>query len=159
MPQHIPIQEEALRQFQSYLKNTSQHFTQARRIVFDTVFANHSHFDASQLIEQFRSGPNAISRGTVYSTLHLLEKAGLIQSIYEDERHLHYEHTFGHDHHDHFYCEDCGRTIEFLDETVEQALMRVCRNRHFKHRHHSLRITGVCRKCRQADSHRLAGNE
>ena len=61
--------------------------------------------------------------------------------------HPHYEHTFGHDHHEHMLCIKCGRHIEFSDERIERAQKEICAKFRFTPVDHRLSIRGYCRKC------------
>ncbi len=53
-----------------------------------------------------------VSRPTVYRTLTELVDAGLLRKITIGKRAV-YEHEFGYPRHDHFFCQNCGKLIEF----------------------------------------------
>ena len=141
--------EEALQKFSNCLHNKGLNLTQARQIVFDEVFSIHRHFDAHELVEKLHDGANRVARGTIYRTLDLLEKINLIRKTYEGERRLHYEHVYGHSHHDHLLCESCGKIIEFFEQDISDSMKRVCKRNKFKERTHTLQIVGICKECRK----------
>ena len=90
-----------------------------------------------------------ISRATVYRTLELLVKSGLVRRVHLGEDHYHYEHVKGDSHHDHLVCTTCGGVIEFLDEGLEKRALEICEKRKFKPTFHNLQILGVCDACRR----------
>jgi Fur family ferric uptake transcriptional regulator len=60
-----------------------------------------------------------------------------------------YEHVTPGGHHDHLICTRCGNVIEFHNERLEALQREICDNFGFHDSHHSLRIFGLCSKCRQ----------
>ncbi len=133
--------------FVAFLKNKQARVTQARRIVLTQVFSRHDHFCADDLATQLSSGPNHVSRGTVYRTLALMEEAGFVRVIRDTDVHAHYEHTFNHPKHEHMICDVCGEFIEFMEEGIVQHIADACKKHNFKERTHRIVVFGVCQKC------------
>ncbi len=50
-------------------------------------------------------------------------------------------------HHDHLYCLRCGVIIEFEEDRIEKLQVKVCHKEDFRPFRHTLRITGLCKKC------------
>ena len=69
--------------FREYLASRPkpQRFTEPQRELVEHVFAQHSHFDAEQLIEELGKAGRNVSRATVYRTLTKLVDAGLLRKI------------------------------------------------------------------------------
>lgn len=134
--------EEAWPIFVEFLKAKDSRITQARRIVFEHVFARHDHFRADDLAAELSSGPNHVSRGTVYRTLDLMTEAGLVQKIRDQDVHAHYEHIYGHGRHHHLICEDTGEFIEFASPAISEEIDRICKQQGFKQRLHRLVVFG-----------------
>ena len=137
-----------IRQFQRFLAKRNLKMTAARRGVLDAVFATHDHFDADDLMFILRNRQSRVSRATVYRTLSLLVESGLVREMRLNERSSVFEHVFGHGHHDHLVCSQCGRIIEFADEHIEEMQERVCDRMKFAPTHHTLKIHGICSQCR-----------
>lgn len=135
--------DEAWPQFVEFLKNKDSRITQARRIVFDRVFARHDHFRADDLAAELASGPDHVSRGTVYRTLDLMTEAGFVQKIRDQDVHAHYEHIYGHGRHHHLICENTGEFIEFSSKVLSDEIDRICKKYHFKQRLHRLVVFGA----------------
>ncbi|MDH3345861.1 MAG: transcriptional repressor [Kiritimatiellaceae bacterium] len=134
--------DEAWPFFVDFLKDKSSRITQARRIVFEHVFARHDHFRADDLAAELSSGPNHVSRGTVYRTLDLMTEAGLVQKIRDQDVHAHYEHIYGHGRHHHLICEDTGEFIEFSSQKLTDEIERICAKHNFKPRLQRLVVFG-----------------
>jgi len=134
--------EEAWPFFVEFLKQKDSRITQARRIVFEHVFARHDHFRADDLAAELASGPNHVSRGTVYRTLDLMTEAGLVQKIRDQDVHAHYEHIYGHGRHHHLICETSGEFIEFVSPVISEEIEKICKQNGFKQRFHRLVVFG-----------------
>ncbi len=135
--------DEAWPLFVDFLKNKDSRITQARRIVFDRVFARHDHFRADDLAAELASGQDHVSRGTVYRTLDLMTEAGFVQKIRDQDVHAHYEHIYGHGRHHHLICETTGEFIEFSSKVISDEIERICKKHHFKQRFHRLAVFGT----------------
>lgn len=138
--------EEAWPVFVEFLKKKDSRITQARRIVFDRVFARHDHFRADDLAVELATGANHVSRGTVYRTLDLMTEAGLVQKIRDQDVHAHYEHIYGHGSHHHLICDDTGEFIEFNSPIISDEIERICKEQGFRPRLNRLVVFGVREK-------------
>lgn len=141
-----PSAEEAWPLFVEFLKEKGARITQARRIVFNRVFARHDHFRADDLAAELASGPDRVSRGTVYRTLDLMTESGLVQKIRDQDVHAHYEHIYGHGHHYHLICEKSGEFIEFSSPAIAREVDRICREQGFKQHFHRLVVFGNAKR-------------
>ena len=133
--------------FVDFLKKKDARVTQARKIVLTQVFSRHDHFCADDLAAALASGPNHVSRGTVYRTLALMEEADLVRVIRDTDVHAHYEHTFNHPHHEHMICDQCGQFIEFEDSKVMELISQSCVTHGFIERTHRIVVFGTCSQC------------
>jgi Fur family ferric uptake transcriptional regulator len=139
--------DEAWPLFVDFLKKKQARVTQARKIVLTQVFSRHDHFCADDLAAELSSGPNHVSRGTVYRTLALMEEVGFVRVIRDTDVHAHYEHVFKHPNHEHMICDVCGDFIEFSVDELGGLVEKACRNHGFAERTHRVVIFGLCEKC------------
>ena len=137
--------------FCEYLADHGLRLTAERRMILREVFRRHDHFEAEDVVIGLRRTGERVSRASVYRTLPLLVRSGLLRSVHSDEKHAHFEHVFGHDHHDHLICTECGRTVEFKHEGIEETQDKVCAEHGFTCTHHRLEITGICADCRRSE--------
>lgn len=134
--------------FREFLATKELKFTQERRLILEEVFRIHGHFEADDVALGLRERGERVSRASIYRTLPLLVESGLLRDVYSAEKHSHYEHVFGHRHHDHMICTSCGTAIEFSDPEIEALQDRICELHGFEAKSHKLEITGICDKCR-----------
>ena len=133
--------------FKEYLTSKKLKFTAERQAILDRVFENHNHFEADELLVDLRLNDMKISKATIYRTLALLVKSGLLREVIFGERHAHYEHVYGHEHHDHLVCNNCGKIIEFTEHRIEKLQDEVCKKNKFMAESHRLQIQGLCEDC------------
>jgi Fur family ferric uptake transcriptional regulator len=140
-----------VRKFQQFIQKYNLLWSTEREIITEQVFDNHFHFTADDLFIQLNKKGKDISRATVYRTLELLERSGLVSKIQmQSGKHL-YEHIFGHEHHDHLICQKCGKIIEFYSEGIEELQRKVSSENNFKMTGHCLKIYGICSDCQKKE--------
>jgi Fur family transcriptional regulator, ferric uptake regulator len=135
-----------------FLRTRGLRLTKQRMAILEAIYATHKHLTADQLYESLQRGERTarlrISRATVYRTLALLSEGGFVQAldVGRDQGTL-YEHTLGHQHHDHMICLECGRIYEFSDEQLERAQEEAVKRAGFHSTSHRLNVFGTCARC------------
>jgi Fur family transcriptional regulator, ferric uptake regulator len=145
--------EKETARFQDYLQQQGLKLTAERTALVREIFSIHYHFEADELLFKMKEKAVKISRATVYRTLELLVKSGMVRRVHLGEDHYHYEHVTGNSHHDHLICTTCGGVIEFHDEELERLQMAICDKKKFTPTFHNLQILGVCDPCRRKGQH------
>lgn len=137
-----------LERFEEYLQSRGKRVTSQRRYLVEQVFEGHDHFDADQLILRLQqtAGERQVSRPTVYRTLAELVDAGLLRKMTLGGRAV-YEHDYGYPQHDHLYCQECEKLIEFHSDELRLIRDAVAREQRFRVLGHRFIITGVCPDC------------
>jgi Fur family ferric uptake transcriptional regulator len=106
--------QKAVDTFTKFLMQEHYRSTGERFKVLESVLNRVGHFNADELYASMVLNNLRISRATVYSTLELLEKAGLIiKHNFRGDR-SYYEIGFDEPHHDHLICVKCGHITEFV---------------------------------------------
>ena len=141
--------EREIGRFQQFLQQQGLKLTSERSALVREIFAIHYHFEADELLFKMKEKSVKISRATVYRTLELLVKSGMVRRVHLGEDHYHYEHVTGNSHHDHLVCTTCGGVIEFHDEELERLQLAICEKKKFTPTFHNLQILGVCDSCRR----------
>ena len=139
--------EREIGRFQDFLLRQGLKLTTERSALVREIFSIHYHFEADELLFKMKQKGLKISRATVYRTLELLVKSGMVRRVHLGEDHYHYEHVTGNSHHDHLICTTCGGVIEFHDEVLEQRQRDICERKKFTPTFHNLQILGVCDSC------------
>jgi Fur family ferric uptake transcriptional regulator len=145
MPKHAA----AIAKFADFLQQQGLKLTSEREALLREIFSIHYHFEADELLFKMKQNNTKISRATVYRTLELLVKSGLVRRVHLGEDHYHYEHVSGNSHHDHLICTTCGAVIEFHDEEIERRQREICERKKFTPTFHNLQILGLCDACRR----------
>lgn len=121
--------------------------THQRDIITRIFFAKpHSHYRIEEMLELARLQDASISYATVYRTLMMLVDVGLAlqrqfgkgQSLFEQ---------VSQDHHDHLICTQCGKIVEFENDTIEKLQETVAKKNGFKLTHHKMELYGLCSDC------------
>ncbi len=133
--------------FEKYLVSKDLKLTKPRKIILDTVFATHEHFNVDELYDKIRKKHKNVSRATIYRTIPLLVESGLIKQSLRCLAKDHYEHTFGHDRHLHLICEKCGKIIEVESKEAENILNKLAKTHNFDIKEFNVGAKGICKKC------------
>ena len=77
----VEVSQSPENKFREYLASRPrpQRFTEQQRDMVRFIFAQHSHFDADQLIDALKQAGFSVSRATVYRTLTKLVDAGMLR--------------------------------------------------------------------------------
>ncbi len=138
-----------IERFEEFLQARGKRITQQRRILVEQIAKRHEHFDADQLLVDLsrNSAGRKVSRPTVYRTLSEMVDAGLLRTMTLKGRAV-YEHDYGYPQHDHLYCQECHKLIEFSSDELVRLREAVAREHQFRFTGHRLIITGICAECR-----------
>ena len=84
--------------------------TQQRMEVGLVLLTRPCHMSADQILKTLRDNGNRISKATVYNTLNLFSRRGVVREVAVDPTHMMYDSTV-HPHH-HFFNTDTGELID-----------------------------------------------
>lgn len=90
--------------------------TRQRLEIGELLLATPRHMSADQILQELREKGSRLSKATVYNTLNLLSKEGIVREIAVDPERMVYDST-AHLHH-HFYNVDTGELTDIDDATV-----------------------------------------
>ena len=128
------------------LNVTGLRATSQRALILEII--RRGHLDADEIYRQARWKQPNISLSTVYRTLRMFKKLGLVEELHFDEDHHHYEVKPSAEHH-HLVCLGCGRVVEFQYPLARLVKRNVTEAKDFEITGSEVRITGYCSKCRQ----------
>lgn len=140
-----------MEQFHERLRDRGLKSTAPRDDIARVFFHLGRHLSAEELYAEVRKVNPHVGYATIYRTLKLLKECGLLSERHFDEGQARYEVAGGH-HHDHFICENCGKIVEFEDESIEKLQLSVARKLGVTLRRHKLELYGLCADCRHAAS-------
>jgi Fur family iron response transcriptional regulator len=93
--------------------------TSQRIEVAGALLREPQHLSADQILEALKDQGSRVSKATVYNTLNLFSKSGLVKEINVDAARKYYDSTT-HAHH-HFYHVDTGELTDIPADTVDIA--------------------------------------
>jgi len=128
------------------LNVTGLRVTNQRALILDII--RRGHLDADEIYRQAREKQPRLSLSTVYRTLQVLKKLGLVEELHFDEAHHHYEIKPSSEHH-HLVCLGCGKVVEFKCPLSPKMKEDIAREKGFEVTGVEIRMTGYCPKCRQ----------
>jgi Fur family iron response transcriptional regulator len=91
--------------------------TPQRLEVADVLLSKPQHLSADQIIDKLREENSSVSKATVYNTLNLFEKYGLIKECLVDPERRFYDSTT--QPHHHFYNADTGELSDIPMNDIE----------------------------------------
>jgi Fur family ferric uptake transcriptional regulator len=125
--------------------------TQQRRLLVHIIQSADSHMDAVQLWQRARAQDPTINKVTVYRTLAMLKRHGLVDEL--DLLHLeggkHYYEARTTRDHIHLACVKCGRIQEFQSSLFEKLKGQIERERRFRIQVVRVEAGGYCDRCRE----------
>ncbi len=133
--------------FRAYIKAEGLRKTPERETIIEEIFSIHDHFDVDELFLRLRNKRKRVSKASLYRTIPLLIKSGLVKEVYFEDGHLHYEHVYGHKDHSHLRCNRCGRIIEFEDDEIGTLQKRIGKKYNFGVMVHRFELIGYCPEC------------
>jgi Fur family transcriptional regulator, ferric uptake regulator len=99
-----------------------------------------------EITEHVDSAVPGISRSTVYRTLDLLERLGLVLRVRVDRGPIRYHLRHNHDH-VHLVCLRCGVVIEAPTGVIATAVLAVASDHEFQADASLMLVPGHCRSC------------
>ncbi len=122
--------------------------TAQRATILTEVAAAEGHPTAGEIFERVRRRDPRIAYGTVYRSLHLLARHGLIQELTFADQSSRYDGRT--ERHDHVHCTSCGLLVD-VDVPVALIARYVAEERSgFAISSHHTVFAGVCPACRTA---------
>lgn len=143
----MPVYEKETQILTNYLKEKNLKLTGQRKLVLDVFLNNESHISAEELYDQIKQENPTIGLATIYRTFKLFAECGLASEVQFSNGVTRYEHGFGHDHHDHLICLNCGKYIEVVDPAIEELQARLAQKNDFQVLRHRMELYGLCRDC------------
>ncbi|MBV6626662.1 MAG: transcriptional repressor [Rivularia sp. (in: Bacteria)] len=103
------------------------------------------HLSADDLSKLLEKRGEEISLSTIYRTLKLMTRMGLLRELELAEIHKHYElNTTSPNHHHHIVCAQCNMTIEFDNSTILKQAIKQVEKSHLELIDCQLTIYAVC---------------
>ena len=141
---------ETLGRLVSELADRGIRLTRQRRVIVQVIEGAQRHLDAATILRRARKIDPSVHRVTVYRTIDLLKRHGLIDEL--DLLHIrgegHYYESHGPRDHIHIACLRCGKVREFESRLFERLKRQIERDCGIKISVTRTEIGGYCEACR-----------
>jgi Fur family ferric uptake transcriptional regulator len=139
-----------LESFKTLLREKGLKFTRQRELILKTLYEDKEHSTPEDILSMIKEQYPKLNIGiaTIYRTLSVLEKSGMVESISFGAKGKKYEISIK-AHHDHLLCIKCDRLIEFYDDTIERQQEKIAKEFNFKMTGHTMNIVGICESCQK----------
>ena len=141
---------------ESVLKAEGLRATKQRLDIWDELSATNKHRDIDTILSSLIKKKINVSRATLYRTIDVFVKHGLLKKLVLDDGKFLYEHNKKSitPQHDHIVCEDCGEIFEFFDNNISQIEDKIAKDLNLKvtKRVHQLSATCTVSKCNHPES-------
>ena len=141
---------------ESVLKAEGLRATKQRLDIWDELSATNKHRDIDTILSSLIEKKINVSRATLYRTIDVFVKHGLLKKLVLDNGKFLYEHNKKSitPQHDHIVCEDCGEIFEFFDNNISQIEDKIAKDLNLKvtKRVHQLSATCTVSKCNHPES-------
>jgi Fur family ferric uptake transcriptional regulator len=143
-------QSEAPGRLQAELLARGIRMTRQRRTILSVMETARQHLDAAQILRRARKLDARVNRVTVYRTLGLLKRHGLVDEL--DLLHIrgdgHYYERRPQRDHLHIACLRCGKILELESQLFERLKGQVERECSFHIAVTRVEMGGYCSNCR-----------
>lgn len=130
-------------------------WTVPREVILDLLSRTSRHVSVKEIYASIFSQYPGIGLTTVYRTLELLYRLGLVHRVTSADGQSRYELNKGskEDHHHHLICRKCGRIIDYCDflqeelDLVKKTEEALAKKHNFLIQDHNIEFLGLCEKC------------
>lgn len=134
--------------FRRYLREQGLPITQQRETVAAVVFNSSEHLSVEDIEAALKDQGERIGKATIYRTVEILVRSGLVEEHDFGEGFKRYEHLFGGQPiHEHLICTHCSKVVEFQSPEVIRLQEETARGHGFIPTRHRLEIYGICADC------------
>ncbi|HTQ60612.1 MAG TPA: Fur family transcriptional regulator [Candidatus Solibacter sp.] len=142
---------EAPGRLQRELGSRGIRLTRQRRVLLQVMETARRHLDAGEILERAQKIDSNITRVTVYRTIDLLKRHGLIDEL--DLLHLrgdrHFYESHGPRDHIHVACLRCGKVREVESQLYEELKQQIARDCSIAITVSRTEIGGICTECQR----------
>lgn len=142
--------ENIIKHYERILQKEGYKLTIQRKDILNAMFQHRDEHLSSEDVYELTSKENPeLGIATVYRTLQLFEKLGIVYKINFDDGLSRYELNLGTEnhHHHHLICLECGKVSEVKLDLLESLEDEIEREVNFKIIDHNVKFYGYCHEC------------
>lgn len=131
------------------LKHAGYKLTHARVTVMQVIQQWGGHLTSAQVLEAVTQVDASIGRASVFRTLELLTRVGIIRPTFMESSATPSYVLMSDGHHHHIVCTACHRTIEFQQCGLKAIAQELEQTLGVKLSGHLVEFYGICAECQQ----------
>jgi Fur family ferric uptake transcriptional regulator len=139
------------------LRGAGYKLTTPRLTILDILEKHGGHLTSSELLKLVEQRDPGIGRASVFRTLDLMIKVGIIWTTVQGGSTVHYMLMPG-GHHHHIICTNCHKLIEFEDCRLGPLIHAMQERYGVRVDGHLLELYGLCSDCRTAEALGVSSN-
>ena len=120
-------------------------------MILSTIASSCDHISAEEIYAQVAAKYPHVNISTVYRTLELLKRLGMVYEINLGEGRIRY-HSERRGHHHHLVCQNCGAVIDIDEATLSSLRDTLLRDYNFQAELRHVAIFGLCEACHKKSS-------
>ena len=124
--------------------------TAQRALLLNLIQDANGHIDARELYRRAIGTDESVSLATVYRSLRLFKKLGLVEGRRLGQVRCYYEIKQSAEH-QHLVCRGCGKVIDFENPLIRRLVEGVQRELGFNVTRIELCLEGYCQQCKGSD--------
>jgi Fe2+ or Zn2+ uptake regulation protein len=124
--------------------------TPQRELILQALKNSHIHPTAAQIHKMVSKKKPAISLGTVYRNLEVLEQDGCILRLKTKGKDSRYDGCTSS--HCHLFCQSCGRVQDIFDVSKVAVESKSLKKKQFQVQYNFLELHGTCKKCQSLNN-------
>lgn len=137
--------------FRRYLREQGLPVTQQREAVAEVVFESTDHLSVEDIEAALREQGERIGKATIYRTMEILVRSGLVEERDFGEGFKRYEHLFGQQPaHAHLICTSCSNVVEIQNPELLRLQEEAAEEHSFLPTRRRMEIFGLCVSCQAA---------
>lgn len=129
------------------LKAAGYKITGPRQTILEIIEHSNGHMTAAELLAAVESRDSSIGRASVFRTLDLMVKVGILWPSVQGGSTVHYM-LMPNGHHHHIICTRCAKRIEFEDCLLGELISGLEEKYGVHIEGHLLELYGICNTCR-----------
>ena len=130
------------------LRQHGYKLTPQRRVVIRTIISSHDHLTPAAIYEKVHHDHPDIGFVTIYRTLGVLARLGLICELHAGDSCRSYTiSALGHHHH--LICSNCGTVVDFPGFELGEVEQNLSRETGFRIDGHLIEFIGLCQTCQK----------
>ena len=130
------------------LSERGYRLTPQRAMILSAIEDTHDHISAEEIYAKVAAKYPQVNISTVYRTLELLKRLGLVYEIDLGEGRIRY-HSESKGHHHHLVCWKCGAIIDIDESALFPLKDTLLQEYNFSANLRHMAIFGLCENCRK----------